>query len=73
MLTGTIAFYDAAREFGFVKRDDGGADVFVHRRSLVNTSILKKGDRVHFDVVDDRGGKLRAKDVRLVAASANEI
>jgi CspA family cold shock protein len=65
--TGSVIFYDDSRGFGFIRRDDGGADVFVHARSLSGVSELQEQQRVEFDVVfDDRKGKEKATNVRPV-------
>ena len=67
MSTGRIAHYDESRGFGFIKPDDGGADVFVHANHLVNADFLRKEQRVSFEVVnDDRRGKPRADKVRVI-------
>ena len=62
-----VAHYDDGRGFGFIKPDDGASDVFVHAKFLVNADLLKKDQRVSFDVVtDDRCGKPRADKVRVL-------
>ncbi|WP_305058227.1 cold-shock protein [Actinomycetospora soli] len=59
---GTVAWYDEDKGFGFITPDSGGADVFVHVRSLdEGLTWLAEGDRVAFEVVDgDRGPQARA-------------
>ena len=55
---GTVKFFNAAKGFGFVARDDGGEDVFVHISAVQRAGMagLDEGDRVAFDIeVDDRG------------------
>jgi CspA family cold shock protein len=66
MPSGKISFYDDSRGFGFIVPDDGGADVFVHANYLVNADLLKKDQRVSFEVVNDRRGKPRADKVRVL-------
>jgi cold shock CspA family protein len=67
MPTGKISHFDAGRGYGFIIRDDGGADVFVHKNFLVNADILKKGQCVSFEVVtDERRDKARADQVRVM-------
>jgi cold shock protein len=71
MPTGRVSFFDEARGFGFIVRDDGGADVFCHANHLVNADLLKKDQRVSFEIVmDDRRGKQRADDVRVMDDAA---
>ena len=56
--TGEVKFFNASRGFGFIKRDDGGADCFVHISAVERAGFhgLNEGDRVAFDIeVDDRG------------------
>jgi cold shock protein len=67
MPTGKVSFYDAVRHFGFIVSDDGGPDIFVHAKYVANADLLKADQRVSFEVVhDDRRGKLRADDVRVL-------
>ena len=67
-LTGTVIFFDGAKRFGFLRRDDRQtADLFVHARALRGVSTLEPGQKVSFQVVDDpRKGKPCAANVRLV-------
>jgi CspA family cold shock protein len=56
--TGTVKFFNAMKGFGFVQRDDGQPDVFVHISAVERSGMgtLNEGDRIGFDVeVDDRG------------------
>ena len=55
---GEVKFFDATRGFGFIRRDDGGADCFVHISAVERAGLppLNPGDRLAFDIeVDDRG------------------
>jgi len=54
MAIGKVSFYDDARAFGFIVPDDGGADVFVHAKYLVNADLLKKDQRVSFELRADK-------------------
>jgi cold shock CspA family protein len=44
---GTVRWYNAARGFGFIRPDDGSADVYVHVSALGGVSIAAC-DRVRF-------------------------
>lgn len=75
MPTGKVKWYDSAKGFGFLTRDDGG-DVFVHSSVLPRgTEALKPGTRVEFDVAAGRRGEqaltVRLMDERPSLAAAN--
>ncbi len=68
MQTGTVKFFNSDRGFGFIKPDDGGADVFVHIRQVANTTeALQENQRVSFEIgTDARKGKTQAEGVRII-------
>lgn len=49
MPTGTVKWYNPEKGFGFIERDGGEEDLFVHR-SAVGYQTLGEGDRVEFTV-----------------------
>jgi cold shock protein len=55
---GTVKWYSAAKRFGFIVRDDGGKDIFVHASVLQRAGIenLSPGQRVTVDIVEGRKG-----------------
>jgi CspA family cold shock protein len=64
--TGTVKWYSAAKRFGFIVRDDGGKDIFVHASVLQRAGIesLSPGLRVTVDIVEGRKGP-EASAIRL--------
>jgi CspA family cold shock protein len=67
MASGVCTGWKEERGFGFIRPDEGGADVFVHRRNIANSLMLRQGQRVTFEIVDDaRSGKPRADRVRVL-------
>jgi CspA family cold shock protein len=49
-ITGVVLWFKAQKGYGFVKPDDGGADVFVHVAELAASGLadLQEGDRISF-------------------------
>ena len=64
--TGTVKWYSAVKRFGFIVRDDGGKDIFVHASVLQRTGIesLSPGQRVTVNIVEGRKGP-EASAIRL--------
>ncbi|MFN3387875.1 MAG: cold-shock protein [Allosphingosinicella sp.] len=59
---GTVKFFNAMKGFGFISRDDGQPDAFVHISAVerAGLSSLNEGDRVEFELEVDRRGKTAA-------------
>lgn len=69
MFYGKIKLFNVERGFGFIRRDDHGPDAFIHVKELTRCGIedIRPGDKVSFELVNDqRSGRLRAADVRLL-------
>jgi len=55
---GTVKWFNDQKGFGFITRDDGEKDVFVHHTGINASGYksLKEGDKVEFDVVQGPKG-----------------
>ena len=60
--TGTVKFFNSMKGFGFITRDDGEADAFVHISAVERSGLsqLNEGDRLVFEPEVDRRGKFSA-------------
>ena len=65
MAIGTVKFFNAAKGFGFIAPEGGDKDVFVHVSAVESAGMdtLTEGQRVSFDVVEERG-KLAAGNLK---------
>jgi len=65
--TGTVKWFNAEKGFGFIARDNGGKDVFVHVSALERSGLtgLNEGQSVSVDVVEGRKGP-EATRIRLI-------
>lgn len=61
--TGTVLWYSSAGGFGFIT-SQSGPDVFVHRRAIVDGSILQEGQIVDYVEVAGQKGP-QADEVRV--------
>ena len=66
--TGTVKFFNGQKGFGFLTRDDGQPDAFVHISAVERSGLqsINEGERYEFDLEVDRRGKYSA--VNLVPA-----
>ena len=57
--TGTVKFFNSMKGFGFLVRDDGQPDAFVHISAVERSglSAINEGERYEFDLEVDRRGK----------------
>jgi CspA family cold shock protein len=64
-LKGTVKWFNNAKGFGFIGRDDG-PDVFVHYSALIAEGYksLQEGDNVEFEIVEGQKGPQAANVVK---------
>ena len=64
-ITGTVKWFNDKKGFGFVARDDGEKDVFVHHSAIQARGFksLAEGEKVEFGVVQGQKGRLAAENV----------
>ena len=60
--SGTVKFFNSMKGFGFITRDDGQQDAFVHISAVERSGMsgLNEGDRLSFEIEVDRRGKYAA-------------
>jgi cold shock CspA family protein len=67
-VTGKVKFFSDEKGFGFIRPDDGGDEVFVHRTDLGTLSMLLPDQRVTYELVDsgsNKGNGKKAANVEL--------
>jgi CspA family cold shock protein len=67
--SGTVKFFNAMKGFGFIQRDDGQPDAFVHISAVERAGIptLNEGDRLVFELEVDRRGKTAAVNLQPIS------
>lgn len=65
MEKGTVKWFNDAKGYGFISRDSGQGDVFVHFSAIQSGGFrsLQEGQQVQFDVVQGPKG-LQAENVQ---------
>ena len=71
MPTGTVKWFNGRKGYGFIEPDDGENDVFVHVTAVKDSglNVLNEGDKVSFELVENRG---RMAAEKLAKADSDE-
>jgi CspA family cold shock protein len=66
-ISGTVKWFSAEKGFGFITREDGEKDCFVHHSAIGGSGFksLAEGDRVEFEVVQGQKGPAAANVVKV--------
>ena len=64
-----MKWFNDAKGFGFITRDDGQKDVFVHHSAIQSQGFrsLAEGERVEFDVVQGQKGPAAENVTKITA------
>ena len=67
--SGTVKWFNPEKGFGFITRENGEKDVFVHHSAIQGSGFktLNDGERVEFEVVQGQKGPAAENVVRLDA------
>ncbi|RMF11774.1 MAG: cold-shock protein [Alphaproteobacteria bacterium] len=65
MAQGTVKWFNSQKGYGFIEPDEGGKDVFVHISAVerAGLSTLREGQKVTFDLEEDRRGRQAASNI----------
>ena len=74
VFTGQVAWFDPRKGYGFIARDDGGRDVFVHYSdiSMEGFKVVMAGDKVTFEESYNYKNKLKATSVVMVGKKRDD-
>jgi CspA family cold shock protein len=66
-IQGTVKWFNDQKGFGFITREDGAGDCFVHHSAIQGSGFrtLKEGDKVEFEVVENQKGPAAQNVVKL--------
>ncbi|HEV09084.1 MAG TPA: cold-shock protein [Sulfurihydrogenibium azorense] len=66
-ITGTVKWFNSKKGFGFITRDDGQGDVFVHFSAIQSKGFktLEEGQKVEFEIAQDEKGPKAANVVKV--------
>lgn len=65
--TGTVKWFNESKGYGFIERESGQGDIFVHYSAISGDGFrtLNEGDRVEYSVTQGQKGPAAADVVKL--------
>ncbi|MEC7558679.1 MAG: cold-shock protein [Pseudomonadota bacterium] len=68
MAQGTVKWFNTQKGYGFINPDEDGNDVFVHITAVQNSGLtgLNEGQRVSYELAEQRTGRFAAVDLSIV-------
>ena len=56
-LKGTVKWFNGKKGFGFIEREDGQKDVFIHASAIKAAGLrfINEGDKIEFELSEDSG------------------
>ena len=68
MPSGTVKWFNPTKGYGFVEPEGGGQDAFVHISAVQEAGLseLKEGQKVAFELVPGRDGRMAAGELRII-------
>ena len=68
MANGTVKWFNPTKGYGFIAPEDGSNDAFVHISAVERSGLpgLTEGQRVSFELVSGRDGKMAAENLSLI-------
>ncbi|MGI6082825.1 MAG: cold-shock protein [Firmicutes bacterium] len=66
-MRGTVKWFNGEKGYGFISKEDGSGDVFVHYSAIEGTGYrnLEEGQSVEFEVTQGQKGP-QAQNVRVI-------
>ena len=66
MASGTVKWFNSTKGFGFIQPDDGSKDVFLHVYDVQRAGLQepREGDKLEYELVQGREGRVSAGNIR---------
>jgi len=66
-MLGRVKWFNAEKGYGFIEREDGSGDVFVHFSAIQEDGFksLQEGQSVEFDIIEGERGPQASNVVKL--------